>query len=142
LRREVATFHQPHREVMRAVLLAAFVERDYVRVIELGNGLDLDAETQARFVRKKVARLHHFQSHATIQPKLSGTIDNSHAAAGDFIQNLVVAEVPGLQSGGQRAFGFRRRGHPGRKRQPQRTAGTACSGRNGQTALRTNFCRG
>ena len=37
-RRKVTAFDEPHREVMRAVLLAAFVERDDVRVVQLRDG--------------------------------------------------------------------------------------------------------
>lgn len=46
---------------MRAVMLAAFVKRDDVRMMQLRDGLDLDAKPQARLVRKEMMRLNHLQ---------------------------------------------------------------------------------
>ena len=97
-RRKVAAFDEPHREVMRAVLLAAFVERDDVRVMELRDGFNLDAEAQARFIGKQVMRLHHLQRDEAVQPELACAIDHSHAAARDFVNDLVIRKKAGFQS--------------------------------------------
>src|SRR5687767_15165277 len=90
---EIATVHQPHRKVMHPVMLPAFVEGDDVRMIKQRDGIDFNAKAQAGFIRKHVMRLHHLQCNQPVEAELAGAINDTHAAASDFVQKLIVAEI-------------------------------------------------
>ena len=94
---------------MLAVMLADLVDGDDIRVLQVGRGFGL-AQKACDLVRTgQGAGADHFEGHVPIQVRLPGLPDHAHAAAGDFFEKLVVAEIlqmrPGI--GGDR--GCRRR---------------------------------
>ena len=53
---------------------------------------------------RELAGQDHLQGHDAVEADLPGLVDDAHAAAGDLLQQLVIAEV---------ADGAQRRGNPG-----------------------------
>ena len=139
LRCQVAAFDEPHREIMCAVAFPAFVQRDDMGMVQLGDRFDLDAKTQARFVREKVVRLNHLERDYAVQTELTRAINDAHASSPEFLKNFVIAEKPRLQAvwqwrlrGGSRGL-VRGKRQPKRARRASKTRG-AC--RNLKSAFR------
>ena len=64
-----------------------------LRMIEVGGGLGFGAEALHVGRRSQLARQDHLQGDDAIQADLPGLVDHAHAAAGDLLQQLVIAEV-------------------------------------------------
>ena len=86
-----------HTEIGQAVIaLADFVDRQDVRVIETGCGLCFAAEPLEPFVTVRVVAQHSLQGNDPLRMALPRPINNTHAAAADLTENLVVTEPPFL----------------------------------------------
>ena len=90
---EVAAFLQLHAEVARAVALADLINRDDAWVLQAGGRFGLAPKAlQMRFGRPMSER-DHLQGNDPVQTLLARAIDNSLAAATNFLQQFVVAEL-------------------------------------------------
>ena len=92
---QAAAFHQLHAEVRQATHLADFVDRHDVGVLELGGVLGLAQETAQVGGTRPVAEPDHFHRDDPIQALLPGFVDDPHPAAGDGLEQIVVAERAG-----------------------------------------------
>src|SRR5436190_10839090 len=96
--RERSAFHQFHGVEEAAIMFAYFINGNDMRMIEARARLSFAAKTAGRCFPRQVRSQYHFQRHHAIQAPLPRAINDSHAAARDFIQELVVAEFrPVLQ---------------------------------------------
>ena len=78
---------------MLAVVLADLVDGHDVRVVEVGRRLRLGAEALHVGRRRQLAGQDHLEGDDAVQAHLPRLVDDAHAAAGDLLQQLVVAEV-------------------------------------------------
>ena len=99
LLRQALAFNEGHREIMLTVVLADFEDRDDPRMVEFGRRLGLGIEPFDVTVVGKLPGQNHFQSHDPVEVYLPGLENDSHAATGDFVQQLVVAEVANGHAG-------------------------------------------
>jgi hypothetical protein len=92
---EVPTLDDLHAEVGLIVGLADLVDRDDVRVVELGDRLGLVPEP-AQFCRAgQRTGLDQLEGHQAIELVLAGPVDDAHAASSDLLEQLVLAEESG-----------------------------------------------
>ena len=86
-RAQVGALDVAHRDVELPLLLARLVERDHVRVLDLGGDLGLVLEPLAeRRVGGQVGR-DQLQRHLPVEPQLGSAVDDAHAApAGDRLE--------------------------------------------------------
>ncbi len=103
---KTAAFEQPHAEVLDAVVLTDFIERHDVGVVQVGGGLRLDAEPLDEFGRGQAAGQDHLEGDKTVQTDLPGLVDHAHGAAGDFLDQFVIAEIAQGGAGGRRSHGL------------------------------------
>ena len=82
-----------HRKVLKAVLLAHFVNRNDVGMLQTGSSPGFGAKAALEFVGGKLARQNHLHGDHAIETHLPRPINYTHPAAGDFFQQLIVAEV-------------------------------------------------
>ena len=75
-----------------AVVIAAVVEREDVRVLEGGEGLGFDEEAGAG-VLAEVAREEHFEGDLAVWGELGGAVDDAHAAAAEFADDAVAGDA-------------------------------------------------
>lgn len=77
---------------MLPLVLADFVDGNDIRVLKIGRSFRLGAKPLASRGRRPLTRENHFQRDEPVQAQLSCFVDDSHAAVGDFFEDLVVAE--------------------------------------------------
>jgi hypothetical protein len=90
---QAAAVDEVHAEVVLAVVLADLVDGDEVRVLEVAGRLGLEAEPLHLLGGRQLARPDHLQGDGAVQANLPGAPDDAHAALGDLLQQLVVAEI-------------------------------------------------
>ena len=88
------------REVGMAFVLADLVNLHDVRVLQPGDRLTLGAEAGQFLGPGVLPGQDHLERDQTFERNLPGLVDDSHAAAGDLLQQLVIADVT---DGSQRA---------------------------------------
>jgi hypothetical protein len=70
------------------------VNRDNVRVLEHRRRGGFAAKALDKLLGRELAGENHLHRHDAVQTGLPRTIDNAHAAAGDFFQQFVIPELP------------------------------------------------
>lgn len=90
---KIAAIHVIHREVGLPFMLADLVYGHDVRVLEAGSGLGFYPESSDKVVTGQLAEEQHFYRDEAIERDLPSPIDNPHAASGNFLEQLVIAEV-------------------------------------------------
>src|SRR5262245_6839721 len=89
-RRRIAALDHFHRNMRLAVVLAHFVDGNNVRMTETGRHLGLAAKAEG--VLGEVWCEQNFDRYQPVEAHLTRAIDHPHAATGNFLQQLVVAE--------------------------------------------------
>ncbi len=90
---EALTVDVTHREIMLALLLADFKDRQDVRMVQQGRCLRLLMEAIVVGLRGEVAGQDHLHRHGAAQADLAGLVNHAHAAAGDLLEQFVVADA-------------------------------------------------
>jgi hypothetical protein len=90
-------------------MLADLVNRHDVRVVEVGGGFRLGVEALHVTRRRQLLGEDHLEGDDPVEALLSCLVDDAHAAAGDLLQQLVIAEVPDPRPRRRRGFGGQRR---------------------------------
>ena len=93
VRRQAPAVDELHAEVMVPFVLADLVDGHDVRVIEVRRGLRLQAEPLQVVGGREPAGPDHLQRQHAVQADLPRLEDDPHAALGDHLDQLVVAEV-------------------------------------------------
>ena len=93
LLRERLPADELHAEVRLPADRADLVDGDDVRVLEPRGGLGLGAEPGAVRVGGEVRFADHLQRDDAVQALLPGLVDDAHAAAAEFFEQLEVAEL-------------------------------------------------
>ncbi len=70
-------------------MFADGVDRDDVRMLQARFGAGLAAETCQLFGAGVAARRHHLESDQALQRDFARLVDNAHAAAAEYAENLV-----------------------------------------------------
>jgi hypothetical protein len=109
-RRERPPLDELHGEVVLSLVLADLVNGDDVRVVELGGRLRLAAKSVHLVCGGELSGEDHLQRYDAVEAALPRFVDDAHAAAGDFLQQLVVAEIG---DGAERTVGHRVAGGEG-----------------------------
>jgi hypothetical protein len=79
------------------------MDRDDVRVVELGGGACLALEALGGIARHAEVRWKDLESNAAAERDLAGLVDDAHAAAADLPEKLEVAQtLDGRRYGGLR----------------------------------------
>src|SRR5260370_30808534 len=86
-------FYVIHREVLLAVMLAYLVNGHDIRMLQAGRCFRLRPKPLHEIVTRKLAKEQHLNRDDAVQTHLARPIDNAHATDGDFLQQLVVAEI-------------------------------------------------
>ena len=102
--------HEPHGIECAVVVFAGLVQRDDVRVVEPGCGLDLHAEPHPRRRRPEQPGIDHLERDRPVEAQLPGHIDDPHAAPGDLAHERVVAKEPRVPGGRRGEAGHLRPG--------------------------------
>ncbi len=76
-----------------AIMLGDFVDLDDVRVTEPGDGLGFGAETREIGFTGMAARQEHLEGDRSIEAQLPGFVDDAHAPATEFSQDLISANI-------------------------------------------------
>ena len=93
---EILTLDVVHREVVVAFVFADFVDGHNVRMLQFGGGFGFGLETLDEFLAGVGTGQNHFQGDDAVEARLPRLIHDTHAAVGDFFEQLVVAEVANL----------------------------------------------
>ncbi len=104
---QTASLHQLHREVVLAVVAADFVDGHDVGVVQVGGGLGLLAKAGHIGRAGELTAQDHLERHNAIERDLPRPVHDAHAAAGDLLQKLIIAEVANgrARAGAARATG-------------------------------------
>ena len=78
---------------MLALMLTHLEDRDDPRVVEVGGRLGLDVEAFDIGLGGELAGEDHLQRDGAVEANLPRPVDDAHAAPGDLLEQLVVAEV-------------------------------------------------
>ena len=113
MRREIAAVDQLHAEVMVSLVLADLVDRHDVRMIQVRRGLRLQAEPLEIIGRREPAGPDHLQRQHAVQADLPCLVNDAHAAFGDDLHQLVVAEVADARAPTSRVVRAGHRSGPG-----------------------------
>src|SRR6266481_3524108 len=91
--------------------LTDFVDRHNVGMVQIGDRLGLDSKSLNERGRSQFARQDHFQGHQPVRTTLPGLENNSHSAATDPLDDVVIAEGSRLvlRTRGGRCGFFRKR---------------------------------
>src|SRR5947208_4400400 len=90
---ELAALHQSHAEVTGAVALSDFVNRDDARMVQAGGGFCFETKALHVCLCRPVSETNHFERHNPVQTFLSCPINDALAAASDFFEQFVIAEI-------------------------------------------------
>ena len=101
---QIGSIYQFHRKVVLTFVLADFVNRHDVGVIEIGRRLGLGAKTLHVGSGGELAGQDHLESYDAIEADLPRFVDDAHAAAGKLLDQLVVAKVPQPRTRRTRSF--------------------------------------
>jgi len=82
-----------HREVVKALVFADFVDPYDVRMLQAGRGSRLGLEAEDGVLARELRRQDHLHRHGAIQADLPRPEHDAHAAARDLLEQFVVAEV-------------------------------------------------
>ena len=74
-------------------MLADLVDRHDVGVVHLGGGLGLDPEPLHVGRGGELAGADHLQGDDPLEAGLPGLVDDAHAAVGDLLEQLVIADA-------------------------------------------------
>ncbi len=96
---------------MAAGVFAHLVDGHDVRMVEVGRRLRLALEALHVQRRRQLAGQDHLQRHDAVEAHLPGLEDHAHAAAGDLLEDLVVAEVTHVVAERRHAVGRAVRAH-------------------------------
>src|SRR5262249_33612619 len=101
-----------HAEVVLTGMLANLVNRDDLRVVQVGDRLRLILEPPYLLLTGPQPRADHLQSDGSIEAHLSRLVDHPHPASTEDARQLVVAEMaaPALTGEGGAATGRGGRG--------------------------------
>jgi hypothetical protein len=88
-----------HAEVMLVLVPADLVEGHDVGMVETGGDLGLGLEALDVGGGSELAGQDHLEGDETVEAHLPRLVDNAHAAAGDLLQQLVVAEITDAGAG-------------------------------------------
>src|SRR5205807_6600624 len=102
------SFDVVHGEVRLALVLADFVNGHDIWMLQLSDGLGLGAK--ALHVRRAghLPAENRFDRHDPVQPDLAGLVNDSHTAAGDFLQQFVISETADFPWQGWKRYDGRR----------------------------------
>ena len=89
---KIGALDEIHREVADPLVLADLVNGDNVGVLQPGRGGGLGAEPADIFRAGKLAGGKYLDGDNPAQAALAGFVDHPHAAARDFLDQLIVAE--------------------------------------------------
>jgi hypothetical protein len=84
--------HTPSK-VMLAVFLADLVNADDVRVVQIAGGFRLCAEAAHELGIVEPRMKNHLHRHDAVERKLARLVNHAHAAARDFLDQLVIAKA-------------------------------------------------
>ena len=84
---------------MLALVFSHLMNGDDVRMLQTRSGLGFHAKTPHELLAGKLPEQKHLHRDNPIQAHLASPIDNSHAAAGDFFQQLVIAKITEARAG-------------------------------------------
>ena len=90
---QTAALDQLHAEEVLAFVFTDFVNGHDIRVIQVGGGLGFGMKTPHVRRRSQFAGQNHLQGDSAVEAYLPGLVDDPHAAAGDFCQQFVIAEI-------------------------------------------------
>ncbi len=90
---QTAAVHELQRKVGMAVVFADLEDLHDVRVLQAGDRFGLGAEAGYLPFAGVFAGQDHLQGHQTVELALPGLVDDAHAAAAQFVQQFVVADV-------------------------------------------------
>ena len=108
-----AVGHEFHREVLLAVMLANLVDRQDIRMVEVGSGFSLGLEASHIRSTGKFAGLDHLEGNFSVKRHLTGPEDHTHAAPSDLRKQFVIPEIthrPKRSTRGSFATSRRQRG--------------------------------
>ena len=84
--RQAAAVDQLYGKVILALVRADFVDRDDVRVVEVGGGLSLGLETLLLGCAREFPGANHLERHDAVETDLACSINHAHAAARNDFQ--------------------------------------------------------
>jgi len=90
---EAAAFGELHAEQRQAGMLADLVDRQDAGVIEARHGFDFATEAVEHAGHRQQLRQHDLERDHAPGVRLARAVDDTHAAAGDFVEQLVVADA-------------------------------------------------
>ena len=83
-----------HHQVMLAFVHTDLMHGDDVRMLQSGRSGGFDPEAFDELRSRQRAEREQREGHDPVQAQLPGAIDDAHAAAGDFFEQLVPAKAP------------------------------------------------
>ena len=92
-RRQALPLDVAHREIVLPFVLAHLLNRHDPRVIQIRCRLRFGVEPFHILLARQLTGQDHLQSDDPVQAGLPGAVDHAHRATGNFLQQLVVAEV-------------------------------------------------
>ena len=104
---QALTVDVAHREVVLSLVLADLENRHDVGMVEQGRRLRLGMKAIVVGFRGQLSGENHFHRDDAVERNLAGLVDHAHAAAGDLVHELIIAQVAdaGKLTGGRRRTG-------------------------------------
>jgi hypothetical protein len=90
---ERASLNESHAEEVLALALTDFIDRNDVRMIELGYRFRLGPEALYLHLARELPAQDHLQGHDSIEAYLASAINDTHSALGNFLEQLVIVEA-------------------------------------------------
>jgi hypothetical protein len=91
---EVAAFEKLHGDEEGVFGLAQLVDRDDVRMLELGRGPGLPLEAREGIPLGQKARVDRLQGHEALEHRVAGFVDRAHGPLAELSEHLVLADLP------------------------------------------------
>src|SRR2546429_533075 len=82
-----------HREKSQPLLLAHIIDGHDVRMLQLRNRQCFGAKSLPKFGTSELASREYLQGNLTVQAELKRPIDDTHSAAANFFQQLIIPEA-------------------------------------------------
>src|SRR3954470_14593086 len=89
--REGLAFDQFHREKMLTAVFPYVVNGDDVWMLERGGRLSFSTEARDEWIAGELAEEKGFDGDDPVERNLAGAKDDAHAAAGDLVEEFVIA---------------------------------------------------